>query len=108
MARKTTKTNKTTGTRTRRTLADRIQGFTLEKLAKMKVEAESVIRTIAAEGLRRQEAHKVLQDTSAIDTSKVAVDPTEPVVQINPYAGTPPNVSTAPVSTNGRSVTTSP
>lgn len=99
-SKKTTTAAAAPTTRTKRTLADRVKKFDLDKLLKLKANAEETIRTIAAEGLRREEAYKALKDTSVLDDAQPVLTKqlTPNVTVTTPYA--------AP--TNGRSSTTSP
>lgn len=106
---KTTATTPTTGTRTKRTLADRVKKFDLDKLAKLKTVAEDTIRVIAAEGLRREQAHRALQDTSVLDNG-ITPTTTTPAAKTTttalPYSSGTGGIGALP--NNGRSQTTSP
>lgn len=95
----------TTKTRKRRTLAERIQSFDLQKLTALKLQAEQTIRTIAAEGLRREEAHRALRDVSILDTNTGRV-PNTPVQNTAAPASepTPTKSSSAPFAVANGSV----
>jgi len=110
----TTTTSETKTTRKRRDLAERLKSFDVDKIMRLKAEAERTIRLIASEGLRRQGVFTQMQDLSILtevnETGTTAVTGTvtgrtpsnEPNISNRSSTGTP----TLPE--NGRTQTTSP
>lgn len=82
--------------RKRKSLEERLQRFDLQKLTRLKHDAEIMIRAISAEGSRREQIYRDLKDTLVLDQSNLSTTAPAGLKPQYPNGGPQDTVMAAP------------